>query len=105
MANDVIVSNSYVSTNPDIPVRTSEAADGKHIQHFIETAEGGYIARIDEASATVTYVGKAKPGTATSAASWLIQKVDTTSGTTVLFGGGAAKFDQVWDNRAALSYA
>ena len=34
MANDVIVSNTPTSSNPDIPVRTTETVDLKHIQHM-----------------------------------------------------------------------
>lgn len=34
MANDVIVSNTPTSSNPDIPVRTTETVDLKHIQHI-----------------------------------------------------------------------
>lgn len=34
MANNVDVSNSPTSVNPDIPVRTTETSAGKHIQHF-----------------------------------------------------------------------
>lgn len=64
-----------------------------------------YATRIDEASATVTYIGKADPGTASSAASWQIQKVDTTSGTVITFADGNSNFDNIWDNRASLSYS
>lgn len=105
MSDVTNVANSQRSSLDDIPVRTSRGADGAKIQHFIETPEGGYITRIDEASSTVTYIGKAVPGTATSAASWLIQKIDTSSGTSILFAGGASTFDQVWNNRASLSYS
>lgn len=52
----------------------------------------------------VDYVGEAAIGTATSAASWRIKKVDNTSGI-VLQWAGTGLFDQVWDNRASLSYS
>jgi len=71
----------------------------------IRTTSVPYGTRIDEASATVTYVGKASPGTATSAASWLIQKIDTTTGTVITWADGDGDFDNVWDNRAGLSYS
>lgn len=60
---------------------------------------------IDEASATVTYVGKADPGTATSSALWQIQKIDTSSGTVITWADGDGDFDNEWDNRASLSYS
>lgn len=53
---------------------------------------------------SVDYVGEAAIGTATSAASWRIKKIDSTSGT-VLQWAGTGVFDQVWDNRASLSYS
>ena len=59
---------------------------------------------VDEASATVTYVGKTdKDG------NWLVQKVDTTSGTairyaTVTNNAGVLTYASAWTNRATLTY-
>lgn len=64
-----------------------------------------YAVRVDEASATVTYVGEADPGTATSAASWRLKKIDTTSGTVVTWADGDASFNNIWDNRASITYS
>jgi hypothetical protein len=60
---------------------------------------------IDEASATVTYIGKAAIATATSASSWQISKL-TVSGsiTSITWADGNATYDNVWDNRASLTY-
>ena len=58
---------------------------------------------LDKASDTVTYVGVAARGTATSAAAWKIFKLDTTSGLSKKWASGA--YDQVWDNRASLTYS
>lgn len=65
-----------------------------------------YASRYAEASATVAYAGAAEPGSATSAASWQIQRL-TFSGNDVVveFADGDADFDNVWDNRASLSYS
>ena len=52
----------------------------------------------------VDYVGEAAIGTATSAASWRIKKIDSTSGIIITWAGTGV-FDQVWDNRASLSYS
>ncbi len=60
---------------------------------------------IDEASSTVTYIGYAEQGTATSAAAWAIEKIDEdVSGDTVNTWAPGAQFNQVWDDRASLSY-
>jgi hypothetical protein len=52
---------------------------------------------------SVDYVGEASIGTTTSAASWRIKKIDSTTGI-VLQWAGTGVFDQVWDNRASLTY-
>lgn len=61
--------------------------------------------RLDEVSATVTYIGEATAGSATSSAVWLIKKIDETSGIIVTFADGNTNYDNVWDNRAALTYS
>lgn len=53
----------------------------------------------------LTYVGKATIGTATSAASWQVQRIDEASGTIILWADGNANFDNVWDNYDSLDYS
>jgi hypothetical protein len=56
---------------------------------------------VEVASATITYIGVAAPGTATSVPSaWLIEKIDTsvTDTTTITHATGK------WDDRAVLTY-
>jgi hypothetical protein len=53
---------------------------------------------------TYTYLGKAAPGTATSASSWQVSRVTNATGDTS-FGNNSVDFDQIWDNRASLTYA
>lgn len=61
---------------------------------------------IDEASATVTYIGVAHPSATTAQALWRIKKIDsTTNPTTIFFADANDNFDNVWDNRASLSYS
>ena len=66
---------------------------------------------IDEASTTVTYIGYAPIGTATSAASWLIARVTKASATSpngvviTEYADGNMAYDNIWNNRAALSYS
>lgn len=67
---------------------------------------GDFTTYIDEASATVTYVGKAPIGTATSASGWQIKKIETASTvTSILYADSNNNYDNVWDNRASLTYA
>lgn len=54
------------------------------------------------------YVGLAQPGTATSAASWQIKKITydgNNNPTSILYAVGSGSFNQIWDNRASLTYS
>lgn len=59
-----------------------------------------YKKAIDKVSDSLLYVGEAIPGTASATAAWRIKRVTPTG---VEFAGTAV-FDQVWNNRASLSY-
>lgn len=95
-----------------------EAATAKRV--FLVDANGNYVDAsgsgasattydviVDSATTTdVTYVGKAVKGTATSASSWQIKKIDdtVTDVTTINWADNDDNFDNVWDDRASLSY-
>lgn len=64
-----------------------------------------YAVRLDEASATVTYVGEAVPDTPAASALWRIKKLDSTSGLVMTWADGDSNFDNIWNNRASLSYS
>lgn len=61
---------------------------------------------IDEVSGTLTYIGVAKVGTATSESAWQIKRISKT-GTVSLFeyADGDDRYDNEWDERANLSYS
>lgn len=64
-----------------------------------------YKTNIDEASSTVTYVGKASTKAATSEAQWQIIKIEVSGTiTTIKYANGSYSFNQIWDNRASLTY-
>ncbi len=67
-----------------------------------------YATRYDQDAATPTfaYLGKAQVASATSAAVWQIQKLvfGVDGDVTITWADGNAAFDNVWDNRASLSY-
>ncbi len=67
--------------------------------------EPTYVTRIDNATSVITYIGDAIPGTLTSAAAWRIKKLDETTGLIMTWADGNALFDNIWDNRAALTYS
>jgi len=69
-------------------------------------SSSSYITFLDEASATITYVGSADPGTAGSSASWSIKRLNQLGSVLqIQYADGDANFDNIWDNRAALSYS
>ncbi len=90
-------------------VKLQEGADGEardiHPANPLPIATAGYAVRLDEASATITYVGEAQAGSLTSAASWRVKRISTASGTVITWADGNTNFDNVWDNRASLSYS
>lgn len=55
---------------------------------------------VDASGASVTYVGVAAPGTATSSSSWLVEKVSVSGDTTTITHATGT-----WDDRASLTYA
>lgn len=70
-------------------------------------SESVYTKLLDEASATVTYLGEAVPESPMSSAVWRIQKITFDSGgdvESVYFAEGGL-FDQIWNNRGSLTYS
>lgn len=70
-----------------------------------QTQEQALAVLIDEASATITYIGEALPGSDQGAAAWRIKKIDTSSGVVITWADGNASFDNVWTGHAGLSYS
>ena len=58
----------------------------------------------DTTTADTIYIGKAAPGTATSAALWQIHRHNTASGIVTTWADSNGKYDNIWDNRASLVY-
>lgn len=72
----------------------------------ITTTDSAYITFLDEAGAGVTYVGKAPPRSLPSSPVWQIRRLTSTSDAlAVEFADGDDRYDNVWDNRAALGYS
>lgn len=63
--------------------------------------------RIDVVSSTVTYLGNAQEGTATSSALWQVKRLTSTSAgnLTIEYPSGSSSYLYIWDNRASLSYS
>ncbi len=97
--------------DPDALTYRSSTGNANGIEVWIAnpsittSSSGDEATRLDEASATVTYVGKAPAGTADATAGWKIFKMDTTSGLSITWADGNGNYDNVWNNRASLSYS
>jgi hypothetical protein len=65
-----------------------------------------YSTRVDDASSTVTYVGKAYVGASESAAVWQIQRITVTGTVTdIKWADGNTKFDNSWNLRSSYAYS
>lgn len=72
----------------------------------IDVNTASFSSRIDEASSTITYIGKAVAGTSNSSANWQIYRLTTSGSTsTIEWADGNTNFDNIWNNRASLSYS
>jgi hypothetical protein len=61
---------------------------------------------IDEVDADTTYIGLTKPGTAESSALWRIMKIVVVGTvTSIKMADGDDLFNNIWDNRASLTYS
>ena len=72
----------------------------------VNTYDGAITTIIDNTtSATYTYIGEASPGSSSAAGTaapiWRISRITVANGTTEW---ASSKFDQIWDNRASLTY-
>jgi len=73
------------------------------------TGTAPLVVRMDTKSTTsVTYIGYAQIGIATSVAAWRILRLNESGSPETLvteYADGNANFDKIWDNRASLSYS
>lgn len=60
--------------------------------------------KLDQVTSTLFYVGDAAIAAATSSPMWRIRKIDTSTGVDIQWADGNSYFDNVWDNRASLTY-
>ncbi len=64
--------------------------------------------KYEEASSTVTYIGEASFRSSTSSPVWRIKRItygSAPASITIEWADGDDEFDNVWDNRASLSYS
>lgn len=71
---------------------------------YQRTQKANETVRVDDAG-TYVYVGYAVVGSSTSTAVWKIKRIKTTNVVEVLYAGGTAFYNSIWDNRSSLSYS
>jgi hypothetical protein len=107
-AGDNNIGNVDIVTMPTVTVQATDLdiRNLTDITDLVGTVEKPQAMCVDEASSTVTYQAWAPPGTATASAGWRIRKI-TVSGTvtSITWADGDALYNNVWDNRAGLSYS
>jgi hypothetical protein len=60
---------------------------------------------IDASVTDIVYIGKSKQGGDTSLAVWQIKKLLTSGGiTNIFYADSNDSYDNIWDNRASLTY-
>lgn len=65
-----------------------------------------YQSRIELATTSVYFIGKAPIGATTSAASWQLKKLDTSTIALIkTWADGNDNFDNTWDGRAGKTYS
>lgn len=113
----VMTSNGSFSIVCYIPISSPANADQTDFEtNYQPTAnkklsltDGGSstnIKLLDEASSTITYVGEAAPGSSTASAVWKIKRLQTVATvTTIAWADGNENFDNIWNNRAILTYS
>ena len=58
----------------------------------------------EEVDANTAYLGLAAIDSLSSAPVWQIKKLDYTTGVSVKWADGNSNFDNVWDDRATITY-
>lgn len=60
--------------------------------------------RYDQVDATTAYLGLAAIDSLSSNPVWQIKKLDYTTGVIIRWADGNSNFDNVWDDRATITY-
>lgn len=70
---------------------------------LVKIQENANKIRVDKVDTATSYFGQATRGTAESSAGWYISRI-TKSGTITSVDLASDGFDQIWDDRASLTY-
>lgn len=101
-----VTQGTHDNLNLNANVQQSNTDIGPVNPLAIAALVGAVQVDVDSGDSTITYVGYAAAGTATSSASWRIFRI-TSSGdaTSIDTADGDISFNNIWDNRESLSYS
>ena len=96
--NGFTIEVTYEDTN----IKQTAGVENSHLK----TTSPVYAKRYAVVDSSTSYLGDAEVGSSESAPRWRIQKLQFASGgVTILFANGSTEFNQVWADRASLSYS
>ena len=94
------VGNEPVTTTNPLPVETVDAnGNNTNSQYIVSQSYGS--------NGLIEFVGRTLPNTGKGEAKWQIKKLtyDGRKITDIQYAGGTNAFNQIWNNRASLSYS
>lgn len=101
------VQSSSTGTSSDVNITNTSIPVTQNGSWTVNTVAPSYAKRYDQVDDTLAYLGDAAVGSSISTASWRIQKLEfgVTGSVTITFADGNTNFDNIWNNRASLSYS
>lgn len=95
-----------------LPLPTGAATSAKQdtsntkLDSLLAELQLNLATRVDEASSTITYIGKAACGSGVASAVWQVQRMSISGNvTSTEWADGNDDFDNIWNDRASLSYS
>lgn len=88
-------------------VQSPTRSDGSAVEVVgsFASVDSQYSTLVDLVSSSLIYLGEAIPGSLSSSPSWLIKKIVISgSSISILCANGSGDYDQIWDDRSALTY-
>lgn len=102
--NETFVVSGRPPKKSEETVITTGLTDAQLRASAVSVSSALYDLQYEEASSTITYIGEAAIGSATSASAWRIKRMNTASGIVITWADDTSAFTKVWDSRASYSY-
>ena len=83
--------------------RMSTRGNLLNLPSLVRVLDNANKLRVDKVSSSLTYYGQSVYGAGTDEAKWFVSRI-TKSGAVTSVDLASDQFNQIWDNRASLSY-